>query len=196
VEEVSDFRRSLRGLVWREVLSQEEIKLWVSDYKKPTSVIQKTLAHPGVYRFIFPEQVDGTAKHTPFYVGEAGNIGKRLCYHFGPPKKRDEQLDFSNIVLKPGWQVRGAIQNSDGDLSVQILCIEGSVEFCGLILGQSCFDSLHARRLLENWAILYSDHIEKLHPLNLGLTETGKAFWRMRQLSQTKKDLQRNATQK
>jgi hypothetical protein len=58
------------------------------------------------------------------------------------------------------------------------LAIGSSVSFLGVILNQTDFDKLFARRLLENWAIL--DSIRGgLYPLNCHVSQGTKDFRRM-----------------
>lgn len=165
-------------LVWRDLLSPEEIRAWVVDGKKPVQLSSNELAYPGVYRFIFPEQVDGSARHTPFYVGEGGNVGKRLGQHFAPSSSKEKRDAKGILTLKSGWQVRGSIQNSRGECALQILSIEGSVNVGGVILSQHSFDCPFGRKLLENWAIIYSQRLDKLRQLNRGVSQSGKVLIR------------------
>jgi hypothetical protein len=116
-----------------------------------------------VYRFVFPEARDGSSAHTPCYVGEAGKLNKRLLDHFQVER-------HGTLRLRPGWAVRGAIRNSEGDFKLQVLTIEGPVNFCGLTFGPDSiptpFEDSFLRRMLENWAILASEYVDHLHPLN------------------------------
>ena len=169
-------------VTWRELLSSDEIRAWAVDRKTPIRLGRKRLpselAYPGVYRFIFPEKVDGSAKHTPFYVGEGGDVGKRLRAHFAPSSDEEKRDAKGAVILDAGWQVRGSIQNSHGKFSLQILNIEGSFNLCGVILNQHSFDDPFARKLLENWAILSSERLDKLHKLNRGISASNKNFAR------------------
>jgi hypothetical protein len=174
VEEVSGLPQFDCKLTWRELVSADEIRAWVVGGKTPKRLgsrrVHSELADPGVYRFIFPEEVDKNSSHTPCYVGEGGNLGERLRDHFSlrgvqEKRKKGELVDYS------GWQVRGSIQNSRGEFSLQVLKIEDSISLLGVRLNQHSFDDLFARRLLENWAILYSEQIEHLYPLNRAISQ-------------------------
>jgi hypothetical protein len=178
VEEVKMLAPFDGKVTWREVLSAEEIKSWVAGRKAPLR-LSTELDDPCIYRFIFPEAVDGNARHTPCYVGETENTGMRLRDHFRPGRKNEKRDLAGNLLLKPGWPVRGSIQNSAGDCSLQILKIEGSINLCGVVLDEDSFDDPFARRLLENWTILYSESVDKLRPLNRGSRKSSKIFQRL-----------------
>jgi hypothetical protein len=178
VEEVSGLPQFGYKLTWRELLSSDEIRAWVADRKIPDRLRCGGLAYPGVYRFIFPEVVDSNARHTPFYVGEGGDIGKRLKGHFAPSSNQEKRDSKGVLILKSGWQVRGNIQNSQGEFSLQILKLEGSINICGVMLNQHSLDSPFARRLIENWAILYSQKPDKHRQLNRGASQGAKDFFR------------------
>lgn len=51
-----------------------------------------------------------------------------------------------------------------------MLTIESPVNFCGLTFGPDSiptpFEDLFLRGMLENWAILASEYVDHLHPLN------------------------------
>jgi hypothetical protein len=83
-----------------------------------------------------------------------------------------------------GWSVRGAIQNSLKHCYLQQLAIEGAVRICGVVLNQNDLDDLFARFLLENWAILHSERIDKLRPRNrdipTGIHQGTKDFHRLK----------------
>ena len=87
--------------------------------------------------------------------------------------------------MESGWSVRGAIHNSVGKCHLQYLTIEGSVDMCGVILNQHCFEDYFARLLLENWAIFHAERFEKLRPLNRdivrGIHQGTKDFLRLAQ---------------
>jgi len=161
-------------LVWRELLSSAEIVDWVLHRKTPQRIRSGDFSEPGVYRFVFPEAVDGKARHTPCYVGEGGNVGRRLRVHFAPPKEGLSRLLSGEISLKPGWPVRGNIQNSQGQFILQSLTVEGSISIDGILINQDSFDSPFSRRLLENLAILHSERFDKFRQLNRGIPETSK----------------------
>jgi hypothetical protein len=156
------------NLVWQELLSSDLILEWVRNQKMPKCIHGK-LTSPSVYRFVFKEFADENGRHTPCYVGEAGKIGKRLSDHF---RRDDKERRDKNgtLKLKAGWGVRGAIQNSKGEFALQRLTINGPVNFGGLAFGPDTipdpFEDSFNRRMLENWAILYSEHVDHLHPIN------------------------------
>jgi hypothetical protein len=90
-------------------------------------------------------------------------------------EKRNEE---GKLVLDKGWQVKGAVQNSRGRFRLEILHIEGSIDLYGVTLNQHSLDNLFARRLLENWAILQAEYVERLRPLNRGISQTGRDMHR------------------
>jgi hypothetical protein len=154
---MSDPSQSNGQLVWQELLSPKEIEEWSVSRKQPRKLWRVgDVSRPGVYRFVFPED-------RSCYIGAAGHFGTRLRDHICP--KVDQESDGSAKV-ESGWSVRGAIQNSIGKCNLQHLTIEGSVNMCGVKLNQHSFDDLFARLLLENWAILHSERIDKLRPRN------------------------------
>lgn len=125
-----------------------------------------------MYRFKFSEARDGNSAHTPCYVGEAGKIGMRLLHHFRPEcQTSDEASPLGSRRLRAGWPVRGSILNSDGDFKLQVLTIEGPVNFCGLTFGPDSIpnplENTFLRKMLENWAILASECVDHLHTLNV-----------------------------
>lgn len=73
--------------------------------------------------------------------------------------------------LRAGWQVRGSIQNSVGDFRLQVLTIARPVNLCGLTFDSDTitnpFENSFLRRMLENWAILTSEYVDHLRPLNV-----------------------------
>ena len=151
--------------LWRELLSADEIRNWIIERVKPKRLIQE-FSHAGVYRFIFREFNDENGHHTPCYTGEAKNIAKRIPYYFrkaSPVEKRDKN---GIVQMKSGWHVTGAVQNSNGELTLPYLAIEGSVSLQGVILNQHCFDNPLYRVFLENWAILSSESLDRLYPTN------------------------------
>jgi len=159
------------NLRWRELLSPEVLLNWVNSRQVPR-VLLAELAYPGVYRFIFREARDGDSAHTPCYVGEAGNIGKRLLHHFRAERQTSVGVKpLGSRKLRAGWPVRGSIRNSSGDFKLQVLTIEGPVNFCGLTFGPDSIptplEDSFLRRMLENWAILASEYVDHLHPLNV-----------------------------
>ncbi|MHB1701843.1 MAG: GIY-YIG nuclease family protein [Acidobacteriaceae bacterium] len=172
-------------MTWVELLSSEEIKAWVVDRKLPERVRRGELSYPGVYRFIFPEAVDGSARHTPFYVGEAGDVGKRLRSHFAHSSTEEKRDLKGKVILETGWQVRGSVQNSRGNCTLQVLKFETSINVCGVILNQHSFDCPFARRLIENWAILCSQRLDKLRQLNRGVPSSSKRFFQEMRRGQT-----------
>jgi hypothetical protein len=157
------------NLRWQELLTQVELQNWVLRQQLPKR-LSTELAYAGVYRFIFSEARDGGSAHTPCYVGEAGRISRRLLDHFRLERDGTKEGGLNTLKLRPGWQVRGSIRNSAGDFKLQVLTIEGPVNFCGLTFGPNSilkpFDDSFLRRMLENWAILASEYVDHLHPLN------------------------------
>jgi hypothetical protein len=159
------------NLQWKELLSAAEVRSWIEQQQVPKR-LTTDLAYPGVYRFIFPEARDAGAAHTPCYVGEAGNSGKRLRAHFRLESQDNVPMTGPRTLkLRAGWLVRGSLQNSRGNFSLEILAIEGPVSFCGLAFGPDSipppFENSFLRKMLENWAILASEHVEHLWPLNV-----------------------------
>ena len=159
------------NLRWRELLSPEVLLNWVNSRQVPRGLLAE-LAYPGVYRFIFREARDGDSAHTPCYFGEAGNIGKRLLHHFRAERQTSVRVrPLGSRKLRAGWPVRGSIRNSSGDFKLQVLTIEGPVDFCGLTFGPDSIpkplEDSFLRRMLENWAILASEYVDHLHPLNV-----------------------------
>jgi hypothetical protein len=162
--------RTACNLHWRELLSSDEIRNWVNRQQVPKR-LSTELGHPGVYRFIFAEARDGNSAHTPCYVGEAGKIGMRLLHHFRQEGQTADQLGAQGTRrLRAGWYVRGSIRNSGGDFKLQVLSVEGPVNFCGLTFGPDTipnpFENSFLRRMLENWAIVASEYVDGLQPLN------------------------------
>jgi hypothetical protein len=96
----------------------------------------------------------------------------RLLHHFRPEgQASDEAKPLGTRGLRAGWPVRGSIRNSGGNFKLQVLTIEGPVNFCGLTFGPDSipkpFENSFLRRMLENWAILTSEYVDHLHPLNI-----------------------------
>jgi hypothetical protein len=174
VEEMIGQLQSGGMLVWRELLSSSEIKAWLENRKTPDRLLRGELAYPGVYRFVFQERVDGSARHTPSYVGEGGDVGRRLKGHFAPPDVKEVRDSNGVLKLKSGWQVRGSVQNSNGKFSLEILTVEGFFDLNGVMLNEHSFDCPFARKLLENWAILSSERTDKLRLLNRGVRQSNK----------------------
>jgi len=158
-------------LVWKELLSPEEIEEWAASRKQPRKLWRVNgVSQSCVYRFVFPED-------RSCYIGIAGHLGTRLHDHICPRINQQSEDSAKNV---PGWSVRGAIQNSLGKCYLQYLTIEGAVKICGLELNQHDFDDLFARLLLENWAILHSEQFDNLRPLNrdipTGIHQSTKDF--------------------
>jgi len=162
---------SLGKLVWQVLLSSKEIAEWAKSRKQPRKLWRVgDVSRPGVYRFVFPED-------RSCYIGVAGHFGTRLRDHICP--KVDQESDGSAKV-ESGWSVRGAVQNSIGKCHLQYLTIEGAIKIYGVELNRHSSDDLFARLLLENWAILHSERVEKLRPLNrdipTGIHQSTKDF--------------------
>jgi hypothetical protein len=158
------------NLHWRELLTPQEIENWVRTHQIPRR-FSSELACPGVYRFIFPEVIDKNVSHTPCYVGEAGKIGMRLRDHFRPRRNgTDCDKGWETRGLRAGWSIRGSIQNSMGVFTLQMLTIEGPINFCGLTIEPNSisnpFENSFLRKMLENWAILASEYADHMLPLN------------------------------
>jgi hypothetical protein len=166
------------SLVWRELLTPVEIQQWLSSGKAPKR-LREEFSCPGVYRFTFPTAVDGAASHTPCYVGEATNLSNRIRKHFKKDKPGGRRINPEK--LKPGWALRGGIRNSRGDFKLETLKLEGRVSFGGFTFGPENFaddphENFFVRKMLENWALLSSEHRDGLHPLNLRNTKTKNIF--------------------
>ena len=166
---MSQFRAAC-NLHWRELLSSDEIRNWVSRQQVPKRVSTE-LGYPGVYRFIFAEARDGNSAHTPCYVGEAGQVGARLLSHFRQERQTAIELTTPEARRRrAGWFVRGSIRTSGGDFMLQVLTIDGPVNFCGLTFGPDTipdpFEDSFLRKMLENWAIVASEYVDHLYPLN------------------------------
>jgi hypothetical protein len=166
-------QQSTDALIWEPLLPPAEILDWFNSRKKPQKLRRlKGISHPIVYRAVFTEFIDENGRHTPCYIGEGGDF-RRLSSHFRPD--RDQSF---RPKMGGGWRVRGHIQNSGGKFRLEILKITRPVNIGGVILSESSFDDPFARRMLENWAILYSRDVEKLRPLNSGLSESAKDLTR------------------
>lgn len=169
---MNDSRQLALKLGWQDLFSPEEVKSWALERERPKRLQRGELAFSGVYRFIFTKDMDGTVRQTPHcYVGEAGEVGKRLCDYFIRRGVREVRNTDGTLKDYDGWQVRGEIQNSHGEFSIQLLRIEGCLDLYGVKLNTTCFDNLFARILLENWAILHAKQIEKFHVLNCGVDQ-------------------------
>ena len=170
----------LSNLSWQNLFSSEEVRQWALNRKKPEQLQRGELENSGVYRFVFPREMDGTVRQTPHcYVGETGEVGERLCNYFirrGAHERRGTDGTLKDYDV---WQVRGAIQNSRGEFSVQILRIQGCLNLYGVKLNATCFDDPFARVLLENWAVLHAIQVEKYHVLNRGVDQGMKYFQQM-----------------
>jgi len=185
---MNDTRRLALKLDWQELFSPEEINRWALKRKRPERLQNEDFAFSGVYRFVFPLDADGTVRQTPFcYVGEAGEVGKRLCDYFIRRGAREVRDTDGNLKDYDGSQVRGEIQNSRGMFSIQILRIEGCLNLYGVKLNATCFDDPFSRILLENWAILHAKQIEKYHVLNRGVDQGTRFLQRMGSVSEARK---------
>jgi hypothetical protein len=131
---------------------------------------------------------NGTVRQTPHcYVGETGEVGKRICDYFILRGKREVRNTDGTLKDYDGGQVRGEIQNSRGVFSIQILRIEGCLEINGVKLNATCFDDTFSRILLENWAILHAEQVEKYYVLNCGIDQGTKYLQRMGNVSEARK---------
>ncbi len=156
------------SLQWREPFSRDELDSWAKNHTMPRNLYSKH-AYSAVYRFVFPQSGNANIKHTPCYVGEAKNLRQRLAGHFKAGEEFSKNPD-GKWNAPEGWRVRGAIQNSIGRFVFQTLEITGKVNFNYLTFEADTIplplDNAFIRRLLENWAILYSEYADHLHPLN------------------------------
>jgi hypothetical protein len=176
---MNSLRQPGGALRWDELLSSEEIIEWMTSHRKPRRLWRRQgKSRPIVYRFIFPEFADENGSHTSCYVGEGGDFG-RLSSHFSSTDSQEKRNRDGELILDKMWQVKGAVQNSRGELRLEILHIEGSIDLHGITLNQHSLDDLFARRLLENWAIFHAEYVEKLRPLNRGISQTGKDLRRL-----------------
>jgi hypothetical protein len=150
------------------------------DKKLPECLQLGKLTFSGVYRFVFPKELDGTDRQTPHcYIGEAGGLGERLSAYFVNRGVRMKRHTDGKLKNYGGAQVRGEILNSRGEFSVQSLTIEGCIHVHGAKLNATCLDDPFARRFLENWAILHSRQVEKYYVMNYGIDQGTKEFQRM-----------------
>jgi hypothetical protein len=161
-------------LVWQELLSPNEIEEWAVSRKQPRKLWRVDgVSRPGVYRFVFP-------KDRSCYIGVAGHFGRRLHDHICPRASQQSKGDTKKVY---GWSVRGGIEDSLGECYLQHLTIEGAVRICGVVISQHDIDDFFARLLLENWAILHSERIDKLRPRNrdipTGIQQGTKDFLRL-----------------
>jgi hypothetical protein len=181
------FRQRSGALIWEPLLSSEELKKWVLTRKKPRQLYKRgQISRPIVYRLIFTPFVDENGAHTPCYVGEGGDI-QRLSNHMRLDMPTSITRKYKGKTLPGGWWVRGAVRKSGGDLRLEILKIEGCVNIAGITLSQSSLDDVFARRLLENWAILYARDTEGLRPYNRGISQSGKDLLRKLKASRNRK---------
>jgi hypothetical protein len=164
------------NLVWKELLNPEEIRAWVKEHSKPVR-LDKEFDRPGVYRFVFNEASDQNgSSHTPCYVGETLRLCRRLPKYFREP--REIELWFTDVgarlpsgwKLPESWRVRDRVRNSSGEFKLQLLDFQDDVVFPGFRFEMDSiedkFESSFTRRMLENWAILYSIEVDKLTILN------------------------------
>ena len=144
-------------LVWKELLSSEEIQEWALSRKQPRKLWKVDgVSRPGVYRFVFPEDKS-------CYIGIAGHLGTRLQEHICPKINQKSEHAAKKVS---GRRVRDAVHSSLGKCNLQCLTIQGSVNMCGVELNQYRFEDYFARLLLENWAIFHAERFEELRPLN------------------------------
>jgi hypothetical protein len=180
---VNLIRQSTGEMNWQELLPSEDLKEWVTTHRKPRRLWRlKNSSEPIVYRFVFPTCIDENGSHTPCYVGEGGDFG-RLAWHFRSNRIREKRGKTGELILDKGWRVQGGIQNSDGDLRLEILDIKGSINLNGITLNQHSLSDPFVRRLLENWTILHAKYVEKLYPKNCGISQEGKDLLRKLKMS-------------
>ena len=173
-------------LVWQELLSADEIRIWFAARKKPAR-LDIEFSIPGVYRFVFPEFKDEHGSHIACYVGQSGKLAGRIPYYFRPPSNEERRDENGEIILPDGWYTRGGVQQSEGAFVLQMLRIEGAISLAGIVFNQHSFDDPFARVLLENWAILSSKFIDKMSPTNWGIAQSTKELFEMKSLG--KKEL-------
>jgi len=166
--------RSFGNLIWKKLLSPEEICSWVVNGKKPER-LDSELNRPGIYRFIFQEKVNENDILKSCYVGEANSFSKRLPFYFARSKSTDKWIIDKDAPPPRNWKaresrrVRDRIQNLRGEFDLQTLELNGDVVFGGLKLELDSiegYDSSFVRRMLENWAILYSKDVCRFEILN------------------------------
>jgi hypothetical protein len=162
------------NLRWRELLTEDEIRNWLSTGKAPTR-LSKQFQCPGIYRFLFHD-IDSAAIEC--YVGETTNLSRRIRNYF--PKKNEPRWN-GEISEKPtpSWDVKGRIRLSKGDFKLETLKFEDRVNFGGFDIAPESFpdpyDNFYLRRMLESWAILASEFGDRTHPLNRRYTKRPKA---------------------
>jgi hypothetical protein len=154
---MSDPSQSNGQLVWKELLSPKENEEWAVNRKQPHKLGKNgEVFQSGVYRFVFP-------KDRSCYVGVAEDLGRRLRCHIRPRISQKSENSAKKVF---GESVRNAIKGSLGKCYLEYLKIEGAVKFYDVELKEDSIDDFVARLLLENWAILHSEQIDKLRPLN------------------------------
>jgi hypothetical protein len=167
-------------LRWKDLLPVDKRLRWFSEKRKPDELdVIPGNSLPGVYRFRFPEQVDGSAKHTPCYIGEAGDIGERLQRYFRSRRTVERRDECGELILGDAWRVIGvigAIENSKGDFSLEVLELKAPIKIAGVMVNS--FEDPFARRFLENLALLHAVQVENLRPLNSGVSQGSKDFRR------------------
>lgn len=174
-------------LSWLEMFSPEEIRRWALEGKKPERLQNGDLARSGVYRFVFPKEADGTVRQAPHcYVGEAGEVGKRICDYFVDRGVRMIRSAEGRLKDYGGAPVRGEIRNSRGEFTIQLLEIEGCLDVCGVKLNATRFADSFARVFLESWAILHAIQVEKYHVLNCSVDEGIRYLQRMGRASEVR----------
>jgi hypothetical protein len=173
---MSGLVQSAGKLVWAEFLSAVEIRDWCSAGKKPIR-LKSQFAIPGVYRFVFPESKDEHGQHVPCYVGQSRNLAGRIPYYFRQTSQKERRDENGEIILPDGWHVRGCVLNSGGIFTLQVLTISGAISLNGVVLSQNDLDNTFARVLLENWAILSSELIDKMSPTNRGIAQSIKELF-------------------
>ena len=156
-------------LIWRELLTADEINAWINRLKVPER-LKRDLSFPGVYRFIYSSFLDENGTHQSCSVGQGGNVGKRLRDHFRPDRKEWKRGKNGIPKAPSGWHVRGALERSQGKCELQILTVEGAFDLNGVTINQDSFDDPIARTLLENLGLLYSEKIDNLSPTNRNRT--------------------------
>jgi hypothetical protein len=186
---MKDLQQATGELVWEPLLTPEEIVEWWKTRRRPRKLWRiRGMSTSLVYRFVFDECDGSGGRHTPCYIGEVGDYG-RLSQHFSeeeqgrgsPPKQAGDPATAA------GWWIRGAVQMSRGNFRLETLKIKGSIRFMGVILNQDDLQDPHARRLLENWAILHARNMENLYPYNCGISQGTKDFRRMAKATSRKR---------
>ena len=172
-------RRPNYPLIWSQVLSPHEIRAWVVERRRP-ECLRADFRCPAVYRFVFPEFRDEHGSHRECYIGEAGVLADRIAQYFCIGQEK--LAPSGTLTMESEWKVRGAVQICRGECRLEQLMIQGHISVCGVKIAQADLEDQFVRRLIENWAILYSEQFDHLVALNrvvqFGTYQTTKDFRR------------------